>query len=332
MNKLFIKTKWIVLVCFLTFATCLAFANGTSDKSANSKNEASEKWPSSVEIIVPAAAGGDSDFNARLLAQKLSPKLGTNFVVSNVNGNGGATGTRQVKNGKTDGSTVVFYHSAVVVNQLSGATDYGWDAFNFACIAAKSRGNCITVNSKLGVKTLPELIDYSKKNPGKLKIAVQVGATSYASALLLKSVGLDATIVDAGSAAQRLTALLGNHVDIIFAAYGTIKDYITSGELVAVGIDSQEDLTEANVKSVESYGYMIGFPFYYAFAFPKGTDDKLVKEFSDAVKDIVTNDKDYQGKIYKAYYQIPTYYDSINGLAEYQKVNDLLKHINFSTK
>ncbi|MFA6845097.1 MAG: tripartite tricarboxylate transporter substrate binding protein [Sphaerochaetaceae bacterium] len=329
------KVSELLLVFLVLALSCgFAFANGTNEGSGNSKNSATAtvKWPSSVEIIVPAGAGGDTDFNARLLAQILSSKLNTNFVVSNVNGNGGATGTRQVKDAKPDGSTVLFYHSAVVVNKLTGAADYGFDAFDFACIAAKSRGNCITINSKLGVKTLPELIDYSKRHPGTLKIAVQIGATSHASALLLKSVGLDATVVDAGSAAQRLTALLGGHVDIILAAYGTIKDYIDSGELVAVAIDSQADLDEVGVKSVESYGYKIGFPFFYSFSFPKGTNPELVQQLSNAVKDIVENDKSYQDKIYKAYYQLPTYYNSVDGLAQYQNVYELLKGVDFSIK
>ncbi|MBI9096025.1 MAG: tripartite tricarboxylate transporter substrate binding protein [Sphaerochaeta sp.] len=319
--------KLALLAILLAFVGGISFANGNAEEATNDKAVA--KWPKNVEIIVPAGAGGDTDFNARLLAQKLTDKLGVNFVVSNVNGNGGATGTRQVKNAKNDGSTMLFYHSAVVVNQLTGASDYGFEAFDFACIAAQSRGNCITINSKLGVNNLPDLISYSKQHPGKLKIAVQTGATSHASALLLKSVGLDATIVDAGSAAGRLTALLGNHVDIILAAYGTIKDYIDAGELVAVGLDGLYDLDEVGVKSVESYGFNIGFPFYYSCSFPKGTPSVLVQQLSDSVKDIVENDEDYQARIFKAYYQKPVYFNSVDGLAEYQKVHDLLKDVSF---
>lgn len=59
---------------------------GSKDKgSAGTK----AKWPKNVEVVVPYGAGGDTDFNARLLSQKLSKKLGTNIVVSNIKGNGG---------------------------------------------------------------------------------------------------------------------------------------------------------------------------------------------------------------------------------------------------
>ena len=325
MKKFGVLKKLALFAIILVVVSGISFAAGTAEEQTAKV----AKWPKNVEIVVPAGAGGDTDFNARLLAQKLTAKLGVNFVVSNVSGNGGATGTRQVKNARNDGSSVLFYHSAVVVNQLTGAADYSFDAFDFGCIAAQSRGNCITVNSNLGVKTLPELIAYSNQHPGELKIAVQIGATSHASALLLKSVGLDATIVDAGSAAGRLTALLGNHVDIILAAYGTIKDYVDAGELVAVALDGLFDLDEVGVKSVESYGFNIGFPFYYSFSFPKGTPATLVQQLSDTVKEIVENDKDYQNRIFKAYYQKPVYYNSVDGLAKYQKVHELLKDVSF---
>ena len=111
-------------------------------------------WPKNVEIIVPAGAGGDTDFNARLFADKLSKMLPPNFVVSNINGNGGAVGTRRVKDAKADGSSVLFYHSALLVNKHCGTTDYGFEAYDFACIGAENPGNLVTVRSELGVKNL----------------------------------------------------------------------------------------------------------------------------------------------------------------------------------
>lgn len=288
------------------------------------------KWPKNVEIIVPASAGGDTDYNARLLADYLSKSLEPNFVVSNVSGNGGATGTRQVKEASNDGSSVLFYHSAFVVNELCGASDYGFDAYEFACIAAMNPGNAVTIRSDLGINTLEELIEYSKKHTGELKIAAQTGATSHAVALLLQSIGLEANIVDAGSASERLAALLGGHVDIILAAYGSIKDYVSEGTLVPLALDGMSDLEEADLLSISNLGYDISFPFYYFFAFPKGTDSALVKEFSNAVEEIVTNNKEYENTIYKTYYQRSTFYNAKDGLKAFDKVYEMLGNVDFS--
>ena len=86
----------LVMAMMLGMAGCSNTAPKAAEASKDNggQTQTNASWPKNVEIIVPASAGGDTDFNARLLAQKLSEKLPANFVVSNVNGNGGATGTR----------------------------------------------------------------------------------------------------------------------------------------------------------------------------------------------------------------------------------------------
>ncbi len=320
--------------------TTAAKASGTESAvgdAAAGDATAEVKWPKNVEIIVPASAGGDTDFNARLLAQKLSEKLPANFVVSNVNGNGGATGTRQVKDAEPDGSSAVFYHTAFLVNKACGATDYGLDAYNFAAIAGQNVGNVVTVNSSLGINSLEELMEYTKSHPGELKMAAQTGATSYAVAMQMKNAGFDVNIVDAGSAADRLAALLGGHVDVILAAYGSIKDYVKEGTLVPLAMDGEMDLVVADegidIKAIHNLGYEeIKLPFYYFIAFPKGTDDALVSQFNNALKDIIENDKEYQDQIYASYYQAPTFLPGEEGLAKYAEIDELLKNVDFSAK
>ena len=315
-------------------ATAAAGSAGTDAKTEAAAAEV--KWPKNVEIIVPAGAGGDTDFNARLLAQELTAKLPANFVVSNVNGNGGATGTRQVKDAKNDGSSVVFYHTAFLVNQASGATDYGFEAYNFASIAGLSAGNVVTVNSSLGINTLEELYNYTKENPGKLKMAAQTGATSYAVAMQMKNAGFDVNIVDAGSAADRLAAVLGGHVDVILAAYGSVKDYVKEGTLVPLAMDGDNDLVveaeDIDVKAMKNLGYDINLPFYYFFAFPEGTDEGLVEAFNAAVKDTIENNSEYQEKIYNSYYQQPVFLPKDEGLAKFAEIEALLKEVDFGAK
>ncbi|WP_432627541.1 tripartite tricarboxylate transporter substrate binding protein [Brotaphodocola sp.] len=308
----------------------------TDEKSSGDTTASTVKWPKNVEIVVPASAGGDTDFNARLLAQKLSDKLPANFVVSNVNGNGGATGTRQVKDAANDGSSVLFYHTAFLVNKACKATDYGFDEFQFAAIAGQNVGNVVTVNASLGINSLEDLYNYTKEHPGELKIAAQTGATSYAVALQMKNAGFDLNIVDAGSAADRLAAVLGGHVDVILAAYGSIKDYVKEGTLVPLAMDGNSDLTvqdeNIDIKAMKNQGYDIELPFYYFFAFPKGTDTALVDEFNNALGDIIQNDSEYQEKIYSSYYQQPTFMPGEEGLAVYKDIDEMLQKIDFSAK
>lgn len=337
--------KYIAVIMAAVMAMSVSGCSGNeksvgNDGAAANKIEAADStasWPKNVEIIVPASAGGDTDFNARLLAQKLSEKLPANFVVSNVNGNGGATGTRQVKDGKNDGSTVVFYHTAFLVNKACGATDYGFESYDFAAIAGENAGNVVTVNSELGITSLDELYQYTQEHPGELKMAAQTGATSYAVAMQMKAAGFNVNIVDAGSAADRLAALLGGHVDVILAAYGSIKDYVSEGTLIPLAMDGANDLTiedeNVDIKAMHNLGYEdIMLPFYYFFAFPKDTDDTLVSDFNNALKEIIETDTEYQAQIYASYYQKPVFMPGEEGLEKYAEIEETLKTIDFNAK
>jgi tripartite-type tricarboxylate transporter receptor subunit TctC len=321
----------LVAVMALSLTAC------GGQKKADDKTKAATgvKWPKNVQIIVPYGAGGDTDFNARLFAQKLSKKLGSNFVISNVNGNGGSTGSRQVKDAKKDGSMILFNHTAFVVNESSKAADFGFKDFDFAAVVAANPGNVIVVNKSLGINSLADLKKYSEANPDKLKIAVQTGATSYVIAAQLVKAGFKLKMVDAGAAADRLTALLGNHVDIIFSPYGGVKDYIKKGDMVPLAMDGENDLVipeqNINVKNIVHQGTDAYVPFYYFFAFPKGTDPKMIEAFNAACKDIVDNDKDYQDKIYKTYFQKPFFKAGKDGLAIYENYQQkVLKNIEFA--
>lgn len=164
-------------------------------------------------------------------------------------------------------------------------------------------------------------------------MAAQTGATSYAVAMQMKNAGFDVNIVDAGSAADRLTALLGGHVDIILAAYGSVKDYVSEGQLIPLAMDGKDNLEAEGVSiaSMQSQNYDICLPFYYFFAFPAGTDDSLVNEFNAAVKEIVETDEAYQKQIYETYYQKPVYFEKQAGLDQYQEVYKLLENVDFSS-
>ena len=292
------------------------------------------KWPKNVEVVVPYGAGGDTDFNARLLSQKLSKKLGTNIVVSNIKGYGGATGSRKVKEGKKDGSILLFNHTGFVENKASKASDFGFDDFSFASIVGLNPGNVIVVNKKLGVNSLADLKAYTEQHPDELKIAVQTGATSYVIASQLVKQGFKLKMVDAGAAASRLTALLGGHVDVIFSPYGGVKDYIAKGEMVPLAMDGENDLVvpdkNINVKTIKHQGFDAYVPFYYFVAFPKGTDQALIDSFNAAAKDIIENDKDYQSKIYNMYFQKPTFLPGSDGLAKFNAYEKVLQSVQFT--
>ena len=343
MKKLFAMLLAIIVVISLT-------ACGTSGNESTKENEAGTKqektsedskakWPGSktVNIIVPYGAGGDTDFNARLLATKLTEKTGANFIVTNVNGNAGATGSIEAKNAANDGTTILFHHTAFLINNIYGSTDFLFDnAFDFSCVVGRSAGNIITMNANLGIKTLDDLIKYTKAHPNELKFTANTGATTHATALFLQQIGCEIQLVDAGSASERIGALLGGHVDIIDNAIGTIKDYLATGELVAICSDSDIQnpllMKDYGIGIGKDQGYDIGLPFIYFCAFPYGTDPEIVETFSALCKDIIENDKDYQDQLAQAYCQEPFYYDTKEGYKVMMDAYEKLKGLDFGNK
>ncbi|WP_180951106.1 tripartite tricarboxylate transporter substrate binding protein [Marasmitruncus massiliensis] len=327
------KTITAVILSVLMALSLLAgcgykqMADPGSAGASGAASTAATDWPKkTIQIVCPFAPGGDTDFNARTISKYLTKELGVDTVIVSTEGNGGAVGSRKAKESANDGYTVLMSSSAFITNQLSGATDFGIDAFEFSGIFGQGPGNVVCVNPDLGVKDIEGLIEYSKANPKKLKIAANTGATTHVIALMLQKAGIDGNIIDAGASADRIAALLGGHVDVIINSYGSVKDYISSGKFVALGLDSQEEPEFiTGIPTLTSLGYDIAFPSYYFFAFPKGTDQAIVDKFTKAVEKVVTTNADYAADIQKGYYQSPQFYGGTEGLDKFNVAKEKIQ-------
>ena len=126
-----------------------------------------------IRIIVAAAAGGPSDFPARLAAQILSPKLGQPVVVENRAGAGGAIGAREVAKAKPDGYTLLVGNTSTMAVIPAVSESAGYDPVkDFAPIAKITEGfQILVVHPSSPWKTLKDFVDYAKANPGKINYA-----------------------------------------------------------------------------------------------------------------------------------------------------------------
>jgi len=264
-------------------------------------------WPEkAIQIIAPFKAGGDTDFNARVFAKHLRKELGVSLVVVNVDGGGGTLGSRKVKDAAPDGNTVLFYHTAMLVNTASGMVDYTYRDFEMVGMAGIEPGSVICVSKKAKWNSFKELMEDSRANPNKLTLTGNMGATTYLTALLMNRVGGKFNVVDQGGASQRVTALLGGHVDVIANPYGTVKAYIESGEFKPLAVlNEQRNPKFPAIPTAREQGYDVAFQYRYFFLFPKGTPREIVDKFSAAVEKVVKGNKEYAAEIDKAYSQMP---------------------------
>src|SRR5262249_53597186 len=142
-----------------------------------------------VRIIVPVAAGGGVDVMARLIAQKLSERLGQQFFVDNPPGAAGVIGSKTVIGAKPDGDTLLYTPSSlslVVAIDQGPPHDVPKDFTPIINVAISPYA--LVVNPQVPANDLKEFIAYAKANPGKLSFSsAGVGSASHLAGELLKS-------------------------------------------------------------------------------------------------------------------------------------------------
>src|SRR5258708_4673258 len=190
-----------------------------------------------VRWVVGYPPGGATDILARLIGQRLSERLGQQFVIENKPGAGNNIGTEAVVNAEPDGYTVLLVNPANYIN----ASLYGNLKFNFirdiAPIAAFNRvPNVMTVNNDVPAKTVAEFIAYVKANPGKVNMASSGNGTSehLSGDMVMMRPGTTMQHVPSRGAALAITDMLGGHVPVIFASMPSIIQHIRAASLRAL--------------------------------------------------------------------------------------------------
>jgi tripartite-type tricarboxylate transporter receptor subunit TctC len=192
-----------------------------------------------VRFVVAYPPGGATDILARLIAQRLSEKLGQQFVIENKPGAGNNIGTESVINAEPDGYTILLVNPANYIN----ATLYTNLKFNFvrdiAPVASFNRvPNVMTVAKDVPAKNVAEFIAYVKANPGKVNMASSGNGTSVhlSGEMFMAMADVKMQHVPYRGAAPAITDMLGGQVQVIFDNMPSIIQHIRSGSLRALGV------------------------------------------------------------------------------------------------
>jgi tripartite-type tricarboxylate transporter receptor subunit TctC len=187
-----------------------------------------------IRMIVPFAAGGPTDVIARIVAQKLSEAWGQQVVTENQPGAGGNIGVVAAAKAAPDGYTVLAVSTGFLVNPSMYAR-VGYDPINdFSPITlVASSPNIVFVNPAVPAKTLKELIDLIKANPGKYSFSQPAtGSTPHLAGELFKlRYAPDLVVVPFPGAAPAVSSTLGGHTPIGFTALPPAMNNIKEGKL-----------------------------------------------------------------------------------------------------
>ncbi len=262
-----------------------------------------EDWKpkKAVTLVVPYGAGGGTDLSARTFAKHLQKRFKKPVIVTNINGAGGYTGSKQVYDAKPDGYKILYMHASVVTNYTTGTAPYSYDGFEAGIQLCDDASTAVVTRPGTGIKTAKELIDYAKKHPGKLKAACSFGGTTeYFWKKLERDFDIDLDIIDIGGGSQRVPSLLGGHIDLIPSLYNSSKPYIDSGDFVAIGIPQEERQKNApTIPTFKEQGVDFVVPSYhFTIFFPKGTPKNVVDTYAKYAEEVV-NDPEYQKDVIK---------------------------------
>ena len=204
-----------------------------------------QEWPArQVTIVVPFGAGGSADLLARILATHMQPKFGQNVVVENRAGAGGSIGTGYVAKAAPDGYTLLLGTvSSIAVNAaLYPKLTFDVDKDLQPITQLVSFPNLLIVNPKLPVKTVQELIDYVKKNDGKVNYASSgLGTSSHLSVVMFEqAIGTKMTHVPYKSTGDVVNSMLGGNVDIAIDSMTTVWPHAKQGTVRALGVSTPQ--------------------------------------------------------------------------------------------
>lgn len=253
-----------------------------------------DQYPSKpVKIIIPFPAGGVTDIAGRLIAQRLSERLGQQFYIENIAGAGGNIGMAQVARATGDGYTVLLSSSSITVNPSLYA-NMPFDVEKDLIPVTKAGGspNSWLVNPSFPAKNMKDLVDLIRKEPGKYSVGSPgAGTTPSLSIEQLKhDLKLNFVTVPFAGGGPMTQSLLGGHVPINCGAIGNSMALIREGKIRALGITDKKRLeTAPDIPTLDELGIkdqeaetMTGV--FVPAGTPKAVVDKLQKEIAAVVK------------------------------------------------
>jgi tripartite-type tricarboxylate transporter receptor subunit TctC len=245
-----------------------------------------------IKYISPFPPGGTSDVMARMVAEPLGKALGQPVVVENVGGAGGVIGTERGMRSAPDGYTLI--QTGVGQNAVAHGLDPNLkynSLTDFIHLTQINHGpNLLVVNAQQPFKTVKELVDYAKRNPGKLDYGFTHAASGHMAMELFKqTAGVFLTAIPYRGGGPLLQALLANEIPMMFINQDVAIQHIKAGKIRALGVSSlKRNPMFADVPTLDESGFK-GFEAlsWSGISLPKGTPAAIVTKIDNALKDVM---------------------------------------------
>jgi tripartite-type tricarboxylate transporter receptor subunit TctC len=254
---------------------------------------AQSDYPSKpVKIIVPFPAGGTSDVMGRLVAEELGKILKQPFVVENVGGAGGVIGTERGSKAAPDGYTII--QTGVGQNAVAHGLDPNLkynSLTDFVHISQVHSGpNVLVVHPSTPFKTVKELVDFAKANPGKLDYGFTPAASGHMAMELFKQTsGIFMLGIPYRGGGPMMTDILGGTIKLMFINQDVALQHIKAGKLRPLAVSStQRNPLYPDVPTISESGYK-GFEAlsWSGMSVPKGVPQPIVDKLDAAMTQVL---------------------------------------------
>ena len=240
-----------------------------------------------IKYIVPFPPGGASDGAARLAGQMLSDALGQPVVIENMAGAGAAIGTAFVAKAEPDGYTILHYTTgAAAINPHLTTVPYKLNDLVPVAMTVSAYG-IMAVSAQSGLKSVKEVIDRAKAQPGKLNFgsAGNGTITHLWGEMFKKAAGVNMVHVPYRGSALAATDLISGQIELMFDSIPLLTPHVQSGRAVALAaLGPVREKAFPNVPTLAEAGLpAFKGSSWFGVAAPAGTPPAIVKRLSDAI-------------------------------------------------
>ncbi|MCM3387609.1 tripartite tricarboxylate transporter substrate binding protein [Ureibacillus chungkukjangi] len=282
--------KWGILLLAVVFLTACSASNGSSgDGEYPSKN---------IEIVAPASPGGGWDLTARSVQKILKDNelVANNINVINKPGGGGEVGWSYLST--KDSHYLAVNSSLVLTNNLLGQSKLTHKDFTpLATLATEWQAIAVSVDSPY--ESVNDLFEQIKKDPKSIKIGVGPGLGNDDHLAFVQATGMKGVnakdlnfLVYDGGGGDVVTALLGNHVDVVTTSLSEVKEQHLAGKLKILSVSSEERLEELeDVPTLQEEGLDMVFPHWRGIMGPPNMTEAEIQYWDEKLGEMVESEE-----------------------------------------
>ena len=272
----------------LSLASCATKSDGSGSASTPdaSKGDKDAFPAQQINLIIQAAAGGESDNTGRLIAQTMEQELGVPVVCQNKPGAAGAVAFQYVRQQKADGYTIGICPAEIAMVEPLGMSDVNPTDMDFIGGACETP-SAIIVRADAPYDNLDEFVEYCKAHPGEVRNATSgAGSTMHiGSEIFARATGIEFNYTPFDGSGPAFTAIMGNHADVGVIGVLAAAAGVDSGDLKILGILGKDrSPVYPDVPTAIEQGYDVEYYTWVGLYAPKGLDADVLATLEAAVK------------------------------------------------